>query len=277
MQKVARDGVDIMKNLLPMYYQIKETIKTWILDKKYAPGQRIPSADELSKHFMVSYVTVRQAIEHLEQEGFLVSRRGSGTFVANNEALANTLSTEARGFMDEIFYQVQRAKTKSVEMKVIETPTIVREKLKLGPRDRTIFEIKRVRFLDDQSFNFSTNYIPMEIGSQIVERDLFKKPLLQILAEDLGIKFVEALQVIQASFADQEVSEKLGIALGSPMLFLERILYTKHGKPVQMLQGRYRGDLFKYIVRLKNVRGKDGNVWVYYDQMANLMKGDAGR
>jgi GntR family transcriptional regulator len=105
------------------------------------------------------------------------------------------------------------------------------------------------------------------IGSQISEKELLRKPLLEILAKDLGIRFVEALQVIQASFADQEVSEKLGIALGSPMLLIERILYTKHGKPVQMLQGRYRGDLFKYIVRLKNIRARNGNVWVHDDRM----------
>jgi GntR family transcriptional regulator len=109
----------------------------------------------------------------------------------------------------------------------------------------------------------------MEVGSRIVEEDLLKKPLLQILAQDLGIKFVEALQVIQASFADQEVSEKLGIALGSPMLFLERILYGKHGKPIQMLQSCYRGDLFKYIVWLKNVRGKNGSIWVHHDRMTS--------
>lgn len=256
-----------MKNLLPMYYQIKETIKGWILDKRFKPGEKIPPTEQLATHFMVSYVTVRHAIEQLEQEGFLVSKRGSGTFVSNNETLINSLSTEARGFMDEIFYQVQRAKTKSVEMKVIDTPTIIREKLKLGLEDETILQIKRVRFLDNKPFSFATNYVPMEIGSQISEKELLRKPLLEILGKDLGIRFVEALQVIQASFADQEVSEKLGIAMGSPMLLIERILYTKHGKPVQMLQGRYRGDLFKYIVRLKNIRARNGNVWVHDDRM----------
>lgn len=38
-----------MKNLLPVYYQIKETIKTWILNKEFCPGQRIPSAEKLAE------------------------------------------------------------------------------------------------------------------------------------------------------------------------------------------------------------------------------------
>lgn len=43
-----------MKNLLPVYYQIKETVKNWILDKEYHPGQRIPSVEKPAKHFKVS-------------------------------------------------------------------------------------------------------------------------------------------------------------------------------------------------------------------------------
>jgi GntR family transcriptional regulator len=273
-----------MKNLLPMYYQIKETIKTQIVNKEFHPGQKIPSVERLAEQFKVNHLTVRQAIGHLEQEGFLVSKRGSGTFVSKNEHVINSLSIEVSGFMDEIFYQVQKARTKSVEMKVIDVPVIVREKLRLGPEEKKILQIKRVRFLDNIPFNCATNYVPMEIGSKITKDRLFKKPLLQILEQDLNIRFSEALQVIQASFADQEVSEKLGIACGSPTLFIERILYTTPLKPVQMLQAYYRGDLYKYVVRLKNVREENRNVWIHHDKMtsqdhlrrlANLSKGAA--
>ena len=256
----------MMKNLLPAYYQIKHTIRNWILNKEFTPGQKIPSVEKLANQFKVNHLTVRRAIEHLEQEGVLVSRRGSGTFVSNDEAMIKSLSTEITGFMDEIFYQVQKAKTKSAEMNIIETPKIVSEKLGLGEEDKTVLQIKRVRFLDQIPFNYTINYLPMKIGSRIVKRDLLKKPLLQILEQDFNIEFSEVVQIIQASFADQEVSEKLGVPSGSPMLFVERVLYTKHRKPVQMFQAYYRGDLFKYIVRIKNIRRKNGNIWVHQDE-----------
>jgi GntR family transcriptional regulator len=78
----------------------------------------------------------------------------------------------------------------------------------------------------------------------------------------LGIQFTEAFQTIEASFSDREVSEKLGIQSGSPILFVERIMYTKKEKPVELVQTSYRGDLYKYIVRLKNVKGNKGTVWI---------------
>jgi len=257
-----------MKNLLPVYYQIKETIKNWIHNKEYQPGQKIPSVEKLAKHFKVNHLTVRQAVGHLEQEGFLVSKRGSGTFVSSDESLKNSLCMEITGFMDEIFYQVQKAKTKTAEINIIQTPKIIAEKLKLSREEKALIEIKRVRLLNNNSFNYSINYLPMGIGSKIVNKDLFKKPLLQILEQDLNIKFSEAVQSIQATFANQEVADKLQVPSGSPTLFVERILYTNDRKPIQMLQAHYRGDLFKYIVRLKNIRQNDKNVWIHQDKLS---------
>ena len=256
-----------MKTLLPVYYQIKHTIRNWILNKEFNPGEKIPSVDKLAKKFKVNHLTVRQAIDQLIQEGFLVSKRGSGTFVSNNETLINSLSIEITGFMDEIFYEVQKAKTKSVVISEIPAPKMVREKLSLVQEEETVLQIKRVRFLNKNSFNYVINYLPMEIGSKIIEEELYKKPLLQILEQDLSIQFSEAFQTIQASFADQEVSDKLGVPSGSPTLFVERIMYTKNHKPVELLQASYRGDLFQYIVRLKNVREKNRNVWIHQDKL----------
>jgi GntR family transcriptional regulator len=256
-----------MKNLVPMYYQIKEVIKNRILNKEYETGQKIPSTLELSKQFKVNHLTVRQAISHLEQEGFLFCKRGSGTFVSRDIKFLNGLSTEITGFMDEILYQVQKAKTKKAEMNVIQPPEIIFKKLKLNAKGQKVLQIRRVRFLNNRAFNYSKNFIPLEIGSKISKKELFKKPLLQILEQDLHIKFNEAVQYIQATFASQDVAEKLAVPPGSPILFVERILYTTKHKPVQIFQGYYRGDLFKYIVRLKNVRQKNKSVWVHQDKL----------
>ncbi len=165
--------------------------------------------------------------------------------------------------MDEIFYEIQKAKTVSVVINEIPATPVVRESLALFPAEKTVIQIKRVRLLREQSFNYAVNYLPVNIGSKIIEEDLYKKPLLQILEQDLKIQFTDSYQTIQASFADQEVSNQLNIPSGSPILFIERIIYTKKNKPVEILHASYRGDLFKYVVRLKNVKGKNKNVWIH--------------
>jgi len=97
-----------LSTLLPAYYQIKQTIKNWILNKEFNPGEKIPSENELGEKFNVSRLTVRQAISQLVQEGFLISKRGEGTFVTYNEHLIGSFSLEFTGFMDDLFYQISK-------------------------------------------------------------------------------------------------------------------------------------------------------------------------
>lgn len=252
-----------MVTLLPVYYQIKQAVRTWIVDGEFNSGQKIPSENELAKKFNVSRLTVRQAISQLVQEGFLTSKQGEGTFVTSDQNLINNFSLEFTGFMDDLFYQVSKSETKLVKMARREPSKSIKDKLELGSGEKEVLQIKRVRFLQNKPFAYTVNYLPLAIGKEVSKKELYKKPLLQILEQDFGIKFIEAFQTIQASFADQEVSDKLGIASGSPILFVERIMYTKRRKPVEVVQTSYRGDLYKYIVRLKYLRRKDASLWVH--------------
>ncbi len=253
-----------MGQLLPIYYQIKQNIKTRILNKEFNPGDKIPSENQLAEQFKVTRLTVRQAIQLLTQEGLLASRRGNGTFVTDNENLIKSHSYESAGFIDENFYHVQKPETKTVEINMVTAPEFVKEKLKLGKNDRTVVQLKRVRHLKSNSFNFIINYLPLEIGSQIIEEKLYNRSLLEILENDVGIDFTEAFQTIKASFAEQEVADKLNIPSGSPMLSVLRTMYTKKRKPVLLSHILFRGDLFQYIARFKKVKRKSGNIWVRY-------------
>jgi len=250
-----------MTTLLPVYYQIKQIIKGWILSREFNPGDKIHSENELAKKFKVSRLTIRQAIAQLVQEGFLISKRGGGTFVTQNDMLIARFSLEFTGFMDDLFYQISKSKTKSVQIQQVLASKWIKEKLELPDQQKEVIQIKRVRFLDDQSFAFTVNYLPLQIGKRLHAKDLYRKSLMYILEQNFGIKFTEAFQTIQASFADQEVSEQLEIASGSPVLFVERIMYTNNAKPVELVQSSYRGDLYKYIVRLKNRKRKGRSTW----------------
>jgi len=252
-----------VNTIVPVYYQIKQAIKNWIVNREFDPGEKIPSENELAERFKVSRLTVRQAIAQLTQEGLLTSKRGEGTFVTENANLITSFSLEFSGFMDDLFYQVSKSKTKSVKMSKMAVPKLIKEKLELDRRDEEVVQIKRVRFKENKSFAYTVNYLPLEIGEKITAGELYRKPLLQIMEQDLGIQFTEAFQTIEASFASKEVAEQLGIPSGSPILFVERIVYSKKRRPVELVQTSYRGDLYKYIVRLRNVRRKDGSIWIH--------------
>jgi GntR family transcriptional regulator len=215
------------------------------------------------KKFNVSRLTVRRAIEMLCHEGLLKTRRGEGTFVTEDEKLISSFRLEFTGFMDDLFYQVSKSKTKSVKIERISPSKDVCEKLELQEGEEVI-HICRIRYLRNRPFAYTENYFPLGYGLYFTEEMLYEKPVLQIMQQEIGVKFTEAFQTIEASFSNQDVSDKLGIASGSPILFVNRILYAAGRKPVEYVQSSYRGDRYKYVVRLKMTKVGHGPHWVHH-------------
>ncbi len=66
----------------PLYQQIKEQIKDAILKEELVEGDALPSIRAFAENLKVSVLTIRRVYEELEQEGFIVSQVGIGTFVS---------------------------------------------------------------------------------------------------------------------------------------------------------------------------------------------------
>ncbi|MFD2628621.1 GntR family transcriptional regulator [Oceanobacillus kapialis] len=69
----------------PLFQQIKEQIKQHIFSGELKEGDALPSMRALAKDLKVSVITTKRAYEDLENEGYLVSSVGKGTFVAGQQ------------------------------------------------------------------------------------------------------------------------------------------------------------------------------------------------
>lgn len=70
---------------VPLFEQIKEQIKEQIFSGELIEGDALPSMRVLAKELKVSVITTKRAYEDLEQEGFVISAVGKGTFVAGQQ------------------------------------------------------------------------------------------------------------------------------------------------------------------------------------------------
>lgn len=77
----------------PLHRQLYEEVRTAILEARLAPGTRMPASRDLARGARISRNTVLAAFQQLLAEGYLTSRAGSGTYVA--EAIPD-LQTPAR-------------------------------------------------------------------------------------------------------------------------------------------------------------------------------------
>ncbi len=66
----------------PIYEQIKNSIIEQIMNDELKEDEAIPSIRNLANDIKISVMTIKKAYDELEEEGYIISRQGKGTFVA---------------------------------------------------------------------------------------------------------------------------------------------------------------------------------------------------
>ena len=92
------------KSGVPIYDQIATQIKEQILDGSLPEGEALPSIRSLAKDLRISVITTKRAYEELEQEGFIDTMPGKGSYVAvqNRELMRE----EDRKKIEELMRQI---------------------------------------------------------------------------------------------------------------------------------------------------------------------------
>ena len=70
----------------PIYLQIVNQIKAMIMSGELSPGDALPSMRNLAMQLRVSLITTKRAYEELEQDGFIETYTGKGSFVKAQNA-----------------------------------------------------------------------------------------------------------------------------------------------------------------------------------------------
>ncbi len=93
-------------SMQPIYEQIMEQIKQLVLTGKLKEETPLPSVRSLSKDLKISALTVKKAYDKLEEEGFIITVHGKGSFIAptnrdlvmeeNRRQVENDLETAIR-------------------------------------------------------------------------------------------------------------------------------------------------------------------------------------
>ena len=98
----------------PIYDQIVEQVKSLIIGGELQEHQMLPSVRSLSKELKISALTVKKAYDRLEEEGFVTTVHGKGSFVAstNQELLMEEQRKEVEADMEAV---IRKARTSGME------------------------------------------------------------------------------------------------------------------------------------------------------------------
>lgn len=80
---------------LPVWIQVKNRIAYLIGAGEYQTGDRLPTVRSLAVSLDISYNTVNRAYMDLEREGYISTRKGRGTFVAEQKEIGAARATDS--------------------------------------------------------------------------------------------------------------------------------------------------------------------------------------
>ena len=105
-------------SMVPIYEQLMEQIKSDIIQSVLSEGEALPSVRTLAGELRISALTVKKAYDRLEEEGFVTTVHGKGTYVsASDKQLA--IETRRRMVEEEFDKAIDRALSVGMEKEEI--------------------------------------------------------------------------------------------------------------------------------------------------------------
>ena len=94
---------------VPIYEQIKQSIKQAILNNELREEDMLPSVRVMANDLKISFLTVKKAYDELEKEGYIKSVQGKGRFVApkNSELVQEKKRKEIQNYIEKIIKLAQ--------------------------------------------------------------------------------------------------------------------------------------------------------------------------
>ena len=90
---------------LPIYEQIKIAIKEAIFSNELKEEEMLPSVRAMANELKISFLTVKRAYDELEQEGYIKTLPGKGSFVSpkNLELIKEEKLKEIQCYIEKIY------------------------------------------------------------------------------------------------------------------------------------------------------------------------------
>lgn len=236
---------------IPLYYKLYLDLRKE-LEEEYKKGEKILTEKDMCEKYGVSRLTVRRALEELEKEGLIERKRGQGTFYTGNKQEEEL--SKLTGFTDEALKQGHRTKSIVLENKLYEVPTELIKEFEIPQNGRVVL-LKRVRYLDEEPYAIETAYLNPNADIRvlnIIERDMGKESLYNILINEFGIKLSYALETLEVTTLNKEQSKFLLQKEGAPAALRTRYTYLENGKCIEFVKSIYRGDKYKFRVVRKS-------------------------
>lgn len=217
MPDIVAPPEDETADALPRYGEIRRELERAIVSGEWPPGHRVPSEQDLLKHYGCSRMTVNKALSALAAAGLIVRRRRSGSFVAAPVAEASVLQVRP---VEEDVRRDNKEYRLTVTQRAVRKATR-RDAARLAVAAGTpVLALTCVHFADDQPFALEERLINLAMVPSARDENFDDvSPGHWLLKK---VPWSEAEHHIRAVNADAAMAAALDIDIRDACLVVER-------------------------------------------------------
>jgi GntR family transcriptional regulator len=112
-----------------------------------------------------------------------------------------------------------------------------------------LVKIERLRLTDEDPFALETCYLPAAEFSALATSPLARSSLFATLEHDYGVELAYADEEIDATAAEGNVAQLLGVHKSAPVLRIRQVIYSTKGKATMYVVGYYRSERHTLFIR----------------------------
>ncbi len=228
------------RSRVPLYLQVASALSRRIEIGEWRPGQKISTLAELEAEFQVARVTVRQAVEVLQDEGLVRCLQGKGTFVADEVADKRwlKLETEWSALVSTIEDNVPRFITSH---NVVPAPRIEAGE---GRAAESYEHLLSVQSRGGVAYAVASVHLARAVF-ELAQQAFRSQTALPVLSRLSGVGVTRARQTLVIGGADPETATLLKIALGAPTAEARCVVTDGDDLVIYVGEIVYRGDCVK--------------------------------
>ncbi|MFJ4211058.1 GntR family transcriptional regulator [Paenarthrobacter sp. NPDC089675] len=227
---------------VPLYQQLEDILYAKISAGEWAPGERIPSENELNRIYGLSRMTVRGVLNKLTSEGVLVRVPGKGTYVAPSKISA--VSPAYKGIREQLEALGYDTTTQLISLERVPAPNRVRERLRLGSEDE-VYAIVRLRSVDGKPLSVHRSYVPAKLAPLLDQHDVVNEQLCKVLETHYQLPMKNVEEDLEAVAVDVTDAKYLELRRGDPALRLTDVISDKSGAVFEYSTIVFRGDTMR--------------------------------
>jgi GntR family transcriptional regulator len=231
---------------VPLHSQVEDLLRKLIEHPEYQNGKMLPNEIDIAKRLGISRSTVRQATNRLVYESLLVRKKGVGTRVAKNNI--TTKLNKWTSFTHEMDEKGVTFKTYNLKVSWAGADKLIAGLFGIAKKTK-VLKLERMRGLQSGPIVYFISYFHPRV--KLTGEEDFSQPLYEMLEKQHHTVASVSKEGISAIIADYELSKKLQIKEGDPVLFRKRIVCDPGDRPIEFNLGYYRADSFTYTIDIE--------------------------